>query len=120
MVAMAYDEEVYPNANEYKPERWLNPDGTFRKNSDDAYETFGFGRRICPGSNLADASTMIVSATLLWAFNMTPKLDAKGKPTDLPNMDMATFQSSVVATPQPFSATLTPRGPHVARLAEYD
>ena len=41
--AISQDETLYPNANSFCPERFLNPDGTL---TDDKVEhAFGYGRR---------------------------------------------------------------------------
>ena len=39
--------------------------------------------RICPGRHLADSSLFIVCASILLVFNITPELDARGKPMPL-------------------------------------
>lgn len=38
-----HDEDVYPNAELFRPERFFNPDGTL--NDDTIGYAFGFGRR---------------------------------------------------------------------------
>ncbi|KIX92750.1 uncharacterized protein Z520_11602 [Fonsecaea multimorphosa CBS 102226] len=42
-------ESVYPEANSWKPERWLDATERMRLN----WTPFGYGSRICPGANLA-------------------------------------------------------------------
>lgn len=37
-------------------------------------------RRVCPGQYLASKSVWIGIVRLLWAFNITPPIDANGKP----------------------------------------
>jgi len=39
---------------------------------------FGFGRRVCPGKDLADAGVWLGIATLLAAFRFGKKPDGKG------------------------------------------
>ena len=41
--AIIHDEDVYPNADLFRPERFFNPDGTL--NDDTIGYAFGFGRR---------------------------------------------------------------------------
>ncbi|KAF9238847.1 cytochrome P450 [Melanogaster broomeanus] len=53
--AMTHDDVRYPDPNDFKPERFLNSDGTL--NDDAVGYVFGFGRRICPGRHFADASS---------------------------------------------------------------
>ncbi|KAH7925366.1 hypothetical protein BV22DRAFT_1034154 [Leucogyrophana mollusca] len=43
----------FPNASEFKPERWLAADGTLI--DDTPGFCFGFGRRFCPGKPLTEA-----------------------------------------------------------------
>ncbi|KAF9245654.1 cytochrome P450 [Melanogaster broomeanus] len=54
--AMTHDDVRYPDPNDFKPERFLNSDGTL--NDDAVGYVFGFGRRICPGRHFADASAI--------------------------------------------------------------
>ncbi|KAL2070820.1 hypothetical protein VTL71DRAFT_13846 [Oculimacula yallundae] len=42
-------EDVFPEANQWKPERWLEADDRMKLN----WTPFGYGSRACPGSNLA-------------------------------------------------------------------
>jgi cytochrome P450 len=66
---------VFPEPDSFKPERFINTDGSFR--DDPVVSTiFGFGKRICPGRHLADAVMFIVIASFLSVFNI------KGDGTD--------------------------------------
>ncbi len=60
---------MYPEPDTFKPERFLNQDGTLR---DDPVlmSAFGFGKRICPGRHFADATLFIVVASVLSVFNV--------------------------------------------------
>jgi cytochrome P450 len=42
---MTYDEEIYPDAHTFKPERWLTEDGKKLRKlaSEENFPTFGFG-----------------------------------------------------------------------------
>ncbi|KAG1768028.1 cytochrome P450 [Suillus placidus] len=59
--AMTHDEKKYPNPGEFKPERFLHEDGSLT--SDTMPLGFGWGRRICAGRHLADASLWIAIAS---------------------------------------------------------
>jgi cytochrome P450 len=70
---------MYPEPEIFKPDRFLNPDGTLR---DDPLLTsaFGYGRRICPGRHIVDATLFITVASLLSVFNIEKGSDAKNGP----------------------------------------
>ena len=63
------------DSDEFKPERQLyrKPDAV-----DPREYVFGFGRRVCPGKDLADAGVWLTIATLLAAFKFGKKSDGKG------------------------------------------
>ncbi|KAJ7156841.1 cytochrome P450 [Mycena crocata] len=71
---MAHDPQVYSNPMEFEPERFIAKDG-----KDAALDprdlAFGFGRRICPGRVLADASVFISCAMALAVFNISKHPD---------------------------------------------
>src|SRR6267154_2107089 len=74
--AMCHNEAKYPNASEFNPDRFLNPDGTL---TDDTVSTvWGFGRRICPGRHLAEASLWSAMAPLLAIFKFSKAKDETG------------------------------------------
>jgi cytochrome P450 len=64
-----HDPALYPEPDAFKPERFLNADGSLR---DDPVLTsaFGFGKRICPGRHFVDATLFIVVASLFSVFNI--------------------------------------------------
>ncbi|KAI0291058.1 cytochrome P450 [Multifurca ochricompacta] len=67
--AILHDPDVYPEPDAFKPERFINPDGSVRE--DPALTTaFGYGRRICPGRHFVDATLFIVVASLLSVFDI--------------------------------------------------
>ncbi|KAJ8079595.1 hypothetical protein PM082_011182 [Marasmius tenuissimus] len=48
---------VYPDPFSFKPERFLTPDGKLNPDVQDPTQAFfGFGKRICPGRHMAQAS----------------------------------------------------------------
>ena len=56
---MTRDESLYPDATTFKPERFINEDGTL---TDDTVDyAFGFGRRVCPGRHMADSMVRLPS-----------------------------------------------------------
>ena len=76
--AILHDPETYPDPEEFKPERFLNEDGSVRE--DPALSlAFGVGKRICPGRHLVDSTVFIVTSSVLSAFNVTKAKDDNGK-----------------------------------------
>lgn len=68
---MASSEKSYPNPNNFDPTRHMNLPGKPAQ-PDPAPFAFGFGRRKCPGSFLADQSVYIEIAMALATFNISP------------------------------------------------
>ena len=70
-----------PDSDLFKPERHLHlhpPGGGSHVEPDPRTYVFGFGRRICPGLNLADSEVWLGVASLLAAFKIVKKSDGKG------------------------------------------
>ena len=88
-----HNPDLYPDPETFKPERFLNEDGTFR--DDPAISlAFGAGKRICPGRHLVDATLFIVTACVLSVFNVTKARDENSQDHSIPNTDG--HQSSVL------------------------
>jgi cytochrome P450 len=63
---------------------------------------FGAGRRVCAGYNLAENSLFILTARLLWAFDVKAPIDtATGKPLQY---DLWDFPATNMFGPNPFRA----------------
>jgi cytochrome P450 len=75
--AMGHDESRYPDPHAFKPERFLNDDGSLKPN-DIEHIAYGFGRRICVGRHLADTSVWSVIAKVLAVFKILRPLDENG------------------------------------------
>ena len=67
---------------------------------------FGFGRRICPGRLLAEASVWLTIAKSLAALAIRKGME-DGKEIE-PSVQ---FTPGIVSHPVPFKATIKPRGP---------
>ena len=78
-----HDPALYPEPDIFRPERFLNPDGSLR---DDPILTsaFGFGKRICPGRHIVDATLFISVASLLSVFNIERGIEGEVKLSDYP------------------------------------
>ena len=66
---MLHDPETYPDPFRFDPERHITtPDKEAQRNPRDI--CFGYGRRICPGMYLGEASLFACVATSLAVFNI--------------------------------------------------
>jgi cytochrome P450 len=57
------------DAAEFKPERWLLPDGTCKKEDHFKFPAFNAGRRLCLGMDMANLEMKVVLAVLLQRFD---------------------------------------------------
>jgi cytochrome P450 len=82
--AINLNEEYYPNPHHFDPRRFLDEALAQRPKaptplsgkphpSKSGHSSFGWGRRICPGANLAENSLYIALAKILWALDVTAK-----------------------------------------------
>ncbi|KAG1737648.1 cytochrome P450 [Suillus lakei] len=95
--AMCHNEDKYANASEFNPERFLNPDGTL---TDDTVSfVWGFGRRICPGRHLAEASIWSAMVCMLAAKDETGReIEIEPK-----------WHGGLTVRPVAFPCSITPR-----------
>lgn len=96
------DPEVYPEPEQFKPERFLGPDPA----PNPMAVVFGFGRRICPGRHLAEANMFLVIAQSLAAFNIGKAVDKESGKLPEPKIGIL---PGVVGHPIPFRSHITPR-----------
>ncbi|KAJ8473197.1 hypothetical protein ONZ45_g16385 [Pleurotus djamor] len=98
--AMLHDPATYSDPMQFRPERFLGP----RPERDPRDACFGFGRRICPGRVLADASVFISCAMTIATLNVTKAVE-NGKPI-IPVVDQTT---GTISHPVAFKCTIEPR-----------
>ena len=112
--SMVNDEVKYPNPRKFMPERYLSPEGKFTGGDINSIIAFGFGRRICVGRYLADASVWRLIACVLAAFRIEPqtKNDDIEK---LENLDEA-FLHTLMAHSIPYECAIAPRSPEIAEV----
>ncbi|KAH7857668.1 hypothetical protein Vadar_015216 [Vaccinium darrowii] len=67
MWAITHDERVWPEPNEFKPERFVEEDVAIM-GSDLRLAPFGSGRRVCPGKAMGLATVQLWLAQLLQSF----------------------------------------------------
>ncbi|KAG6809378.1 hypothetical protein H0H92_000479 [Tricholoma furcatifolium] len=113
--AILHDPNTYPNPSVFNPDRFLDPNPTHPEGLgrgpdfsplDPLSVTFGYGRRVCPGRFMAEAQLFISIACILSVFNITRKLDERGRPIDV----QAAFTSGLIR--------ITPRGDYTRMLIE--
>ncbi|GJE86539.1 cytochrome P450 [Phanerochaete sordida] len=105
-----HDPEVYPNPSDFDPMRHCPEDGKAAAPDPRNY-CFGFGRRICPGLHLADASVWLACAMVLAAFDIEkPVVD--GKVIEI----HPEYTSGTVSHPKPFKCTIKPRSSRARAL----
>src|ERR1700712_1176874 len=78
--AIFRDEQMYPEADSFQPERWLNPRFPTYQEPLTTYPNlkrfaaFGHGRRICPGLEVTEKALLLQVASLFWACNVGGKV----------------------------------------------
>ncbi|KZT51051.1 cytochrome P450 [Calocera cornea HHB12733] len=102
--ALARDPTVYQNPEEFRPERFLSGDGKTLTSGEDGREVFGFGRRVCPGNYLAEASIFAFVSTFVWAANMGGSAEWDGGEPK--------FEGGIVNRPLKIPADIYPRSAH--------
>ncbi|KAJ7258216.1 cytochrome P450 [Mycena rebaudengoi] len=111
--ATLHDEATYgPDTDKFIPERWLK-DGALdpTMNPDPA---FGFGRRICPGQNMAKGTLWITAVSILATFNISKSVDENGVPIEI----SGEYTSGLVCYPRPFKCSIMPRSDQTKSLVQ--
>jgi cytochrome P450 len=108
--ALLHDPEVYPNPEQFMPERYLDrlPSGAWSTRTDvrDPRDfAFGFGRRICPGVHIAEQSLFAMVATVLHTLTVGRSRDVNGNEI-VPQPDAG---SGLLSHPKPFEYTIRMR-----------
>ena len=93
---------MFPQPDIFKPERFLDTSDLRLKSFDLPY---GFGRRVCVGRHLAEASVWIVVATMLATMNIEKAVDAEGKEIT-PEVELT---NGLTSHPQSFKCRIVPR-----------
>ncbi|OCB88748.1 cytochrome P450 [Sanghuangporus baumii] len=101
--AFAHDAETYHDPMAFRPERFLGVNGRAPE-TDPRTLVFGFGRRICPGRELADASIYLTIAQSLAVFDIKKAVE-DGKVVE----PTVSFSAGIISHPLPFKTSLVPR-----------
>ena len=74
---MTQDPTCFPQPEVFRPERWL--DRHTAEACNPRKIVFGFGRRVCPGREFAEASIWLAAACMLALFDISKATDRWGK-----------------------------------------
>ncbi|KAG2138517.1 cytochrome P450, partial [Suillus clintonianus] len=111
---MLNDPQTYANPSEFNPERFLAKDGK-EPETDPRAVCFGFGRRLCPGLHLADASIWITTAMSLAVFDVSKVVENGVEIT--PEVD---HTSGLISHPKPFKCSIKARSDKALALIQQD
>ncbi|KAK0387865.1 hypothetical protein NLU13_4110 [Sarocladium strictum] len=103
--AMTHDEGTYHDPDSFDPDRYI-PVAEGGRGEPFPVGQFGFGRRICVGQHLAEASVWIVIASMLSTMKIGKAIDAQGK-EETPNIELT---AGLTSHPKPFRCRIEPRG----------
>ncbi|TFK18386.1 cytochrome P450 98A3 [Coprinopsis marcescibilis] len=78
-VSIMHDPENYDDPHEFRPERFLKNGKIDPSVMDPETAIFGFGRRICPGRHLSNASFGVMLASVLAVFHFGIPKDEAGR-----------------------------------------
>jgi cytochrome P450 len=109
--AMLHDSNLYANPLEFSPERFI-PSRDKPAEQDPRACCFGFGRRVCPGMNLADTSVWLQVACSLATLNVTKARDASGAEIT----PSGRYLEGTIAHPEPFQCSIKPRSEQAESL----
>ncbi|EPS99958.1 hypothetical protein FOMPIDRAFT_1123474 [Fomitopsis schrenkii] len=100
--AMARDENMYDNPDEFRPERFLeaNPEIEDPRNI-----VFGYGRRLCPGRLFADTTLFLAISGIAATLDIRKARDSAGNIIT----PEGTFFSAFVSYPKEYKCAITPR-----------
>ncbi|KAF8884186.1 cytochrome P450 [Infundibulicybe gibba] len=111
--AILHDPVEFPDPEQFKPERYLNADGSLNlERRDPDVAAFGFGRRICPGRHVSDNSLYSYVSTVLATFDIAPPLDANGKYMKIEDR----MTAGMLCYPEPFKCIIKPRSMAAEKL----
>ncbi|KAI7510220.1 putative cytochrome P450 [Hortaea werneckii] len=111
---MTRDPATYHSAEEFKPERFLEP-----FNEPLATEvTFGYGRRVCPGKALADSTLFGTFAAVLMCLDIGKVEWAEGDADGDVEEPKHGFLPGAIARPTAFDVRIVPRSEAHRKLIE--
>ncbi|KZT67207.1 cytochrome P450 [Daedalea quercina L-15889] len=108
--AIHMDPARYPDPLAFRPERWYTPGKPTRwasgpTSQDRDHYAFGWGRRFCQGSYMAEASLFVVLTRVLWGLDFACPPDRLPDPDD----ETRTWSEGFIAVPKIFPVAFRPR-----------
>ncbi|KAG7099922.1 hypothetical protein E1B28_001717 [Marasmius oreades] len=111
--AIHHDPTVHKDPDVFNPSRFETTNGNIPER-DPSILAFGFGRRICPGMHLSQASMFLYIAHLLFVYEMSPVPDKDGNCIPPP----AAYYATHLRYPEHFPCKFTPRSQERVKLVE--
>jgi cytochrome P450 len=107
---LLHDPSTYPEPDVFSPERYLTrlTDGSWKLRTDvidPRTYAFGFGRRACPGTHLAEQSLFAILSSALHTFDIARAKDGDGNEV----VPEARMNSGLLCHPVPFAYELRMR-----------
>ena len=98
--AIHYNEEDWPEPEKFRPERFLDEDGTL---SDKRFNfmPFGGGRRVCVGESLARSYLFLAICRFVQNYTISPPSDSE--------FTIDTIENAILAIPKPYNIRVTQR-----------
>ncbi|KAF2471439.1 cytochrome P450 [Lindgomyces ingoldianus] len=109
--AMTHDERTYSNPDEFDPDRYI-PQSEGGRGEPFPKGQFGFGRRVCVGQHLAEASIWIVVASLLSVIQVERWRNLETGLEEIPKVKLT---NGLTSHPQSFKCSIVPRQHRLVR-----
>ncbi|RDB20518.1 hypothetical protein Hypma_012422 [Hypsizygus marmoreus] len=109
---LTHDPRVYENPDVFNPDRYISTEGRAAE-PDPRSVCFGFGRRICPGLHLADASVFISCAMSLAVFDISKYVE-----NGVVIEPVHENTTGTISHPKPFKCSIKPRSQKAVSLIQ--
>ncbi|CCM01000.1 uncharacterized protein FIBRA_03048 [Fibroporia radiculosa] len=110
--AMTRNPDLYPDPDNFMPERFENLDAETASRLDPTKLVFGFGRRICSGRSFANSNMLLLIANILATMNIRKARDEAGKEITPDSV----FMDGGVCHPKPFKCDIQPRSQRAVEM----